>query len=123
MELQWKEMSMEIQERLEQSLLKNIKRMNEEGLSCFMKGGVGMGYEWNKRKRMKEMIFQRFGELYGGVGETVSGREIVNIIFSWGETGILWEELSQNTQNSCFNGIDQCASFFNSQAISNIILG
>jgi hypothetical protein len=124
MELQWKELPIKIQVALEESLLKNIKTMNEVGLSCFMKGSVGMGYEWNNRERVKEMIFKRFRELYGGnVSQTASGREIASIVYNWGETGMKWKELSSNTQNSCYNGIERCASSFNSQAVGNVILG
>jgi hypothetical protein len=121
---QWKELPPNIGGELEESLLKNIKSMNEVELSCFMKGSVAMGYEWNKREKVKEMIFKRFNELYcGNSGETASGRGIASIVYNWGELGLRWEELSLSLQSSCWNGIHQCASSFDSQAVSNIIFG
>jgi hypothetical protein len=124
MGLQRKELPVKTQERLEESLLKNIKNMNAIDLSCFMKGSAGMSYEWNKTEKVKELFFQRFNELYGGkIIDTSSGRQIVSIIYKWGETGMKWEELSSDTQNNCYNGIDQYASSFDTQTVSNIIFG
>jgi hypothetical protein len=124
MGLQWKELPPNIGGELEESLLKNIKSMNEVELSCFMKGSVAMGYEWNKREKVKEMIFKRFNELYGGnSGETASGRGIASIVYNWGETELKWEELSPDTQNICYHGIERYASSFNPQIVTNIIFG
>jgi hypothetical protein len=123
-ELQWKELPVKIRERLEESLLKNINTMNEVELSCFMKGSVGIGYEWNNREKVKEMLFKRFRELYGGnSGETASGRGIASIVYNWGETELKWEELSPDTQNICYHGIERYASSFNPQIVTNIIFG
>jgi hypothetical protein len=124
MGMQWKELPIKIQVALEESLLKNIKTMNEVGLSCFMKGSVGMGYEWNNRERVKEMIFKRFRELYGGdVSQTASGRGIASIVYNWGETGMKWENISEQVRESIFSGIVACLHSFNSQEISNLIYG
>jgi hypothetical protein len=124
MGLSWRELPMKIRERLEESFLKNINTMNEVELSCFMKGSVGIGYEWNNREKVKEMLFKRFRELYGGnVSEMASGRGIASIVYNWGELGLRWEDISEQIGDSVFSGIGRCSHSFNSQQISNLIYG
>ena len=124
MGLQWKGLPGKIQDKLEESLLMNGDKMSEVGLSCFMKGSVMMGYEWKKSERVKELIFGRIEQLYGGKGSQMgSERELSAIIYNMGEIGLKWKELSEEVQRSCFNGIEQCAHSCNSQEISNIIYG
>jgi hypothetical protein len=124
MGLQWKDLPVRIQERLEQALFIKAENMNEVGLSCFMKGSVAMDYEWSKRERVKEMIFGRLKNLYNGEnGQTRSGRGIANMIFCLGELNSKWKELPSDIQGIIFNGIERCGSSFDSQAVSIIIFG
>jgi hypothetical protein len=125
MEMHWQELPVNVQERLEESLLKNINDMNEVGLSCFMKGSAGMGYEWNKRERVKEMIFKRFLDLYNGETNIVkhSARVFALFIYSMGELGMKWEEISDRLGQSVFDGINRLSDSFNSQEVSNLIYG
>jgi hypothetical protein len=89
--LTWKELPVKIQERLEESLLLNAGKMNEDELSYFMKGSVRMGYEWNTREREREIIFERFKDLFGGKhDQTSSGRSLSTILFSLGEMKVEW---------------------------------
>jgi hypothetical protein len=125
MGMHWRDLPVKIQETLEEYLMMNIKDMNEVGLSCFMKGSVGMGYEWNKRERVKEMIFKRFLDLYNGETNIVKGsaRVFALFIYSMGELGIKWEEISDRLEESIFHGINRLSDLFNSQGVSNLIYG
>jgi hypothetical protein len=71
MNLQWKNLPTRIQERLEESLRINVREMNDDELSFFMKGSVQMNYEWNNRERVKDVIFE---SLYDG--KVSSGRQL-----------------------------------------------
>jgi hypothetical protein len=125
MGMHWRDLPVKIQERLEESLVMNIKDMNEVGLSCFMKGSVGMGYDWNKREGVKEMIIKRFLDLYNGETNIVkhSARVFALFIYSMGELGIKWEEISDRLGESIFHGINRLFDSFNSQHVSNLIYG
>jgi hypothetical protein len=118
---------MKIQERLEQSLLKNIKNMCEVNLSCFMKGSVGMGYEWNKRRGVKEMIFNRIEDLSGGKNKLPKSpaipRLLASCVYNMGELGMKWEDISKQLGDGIFSGIEACSYSFNSQQISNLVYG
>jgi hypothetical protein len=124
MGLTWKELPMKIQERLEESLLKKIKSMNEVSLSCFMKGSVGMGYEWNKRDKVKEMIFSLLEDFYNGKNKIKHpGRLFAAIVYNMGELGMKWEDISEQLGEGIFSGIEACSYSFNSQQISNLVYG
>jgi hypothetical protein len=125
MGLLWKELPVKIQETLEEYLMMNIKDMNEVGLSCFMKGSVEMGYEWNKRERVKELIFERFLDLYNGETNIVKGfaQQFASFIYSMGELGMKWEEISDRLRENIFDGINRLSDSFNSQAVSTLIYG
>jgi hypothetical protein len=125
MELSWKELPEKIQERLEEYLMMNIKNMNEVDLSCFMKGSVEMGYEWNKRERVKELIFERFLDLYNGETNIMKGsaRALSSFIYNMGELGMKWEEISDRLGESIFHGMNRLSDSLNSQDVSNLIYG
>jgi hypothetical protein len=127
MEKHWRDFPVNVQDRLEESLMKNIKNMNEVRLSCFMKGSAGMGYEWNKREGVKEMIFERFVDLYNMETNIVKGsaRVLASFILSVSELGMKWEEISDRLGESIFHGINRLSdeSSFSSHAVSNLIYG
>jgi hypothetical protein len=103
----------------------NIKDMNEVGLSCFMKGSVGMGYEWSKQERVKEMIFERIGDLYNGKSNIVKGsaRVLASFIYIIGELGMKWEEVSDRLGESIVHGVNRLSDSFSSQSVSTLIYG
>jgi hypothetical protein len=125
MGMHWRDLPVNVQERLEESLMKNIKNMNEVRLSCFMKGSVEMGYEWNKRERVKELIFERFLDLYNGETNIMKGsaRALSSFIYNMGELGMKWEEISDRLGESIFHGMNRLSDSLNSQDVSNLIYG
>jgi hypothetical protein len=121
----WRDLPVNVQESLEESLVMNIKDMNEVSSSCFMKGIVEMGYDWNKRERVKEMIFKRFLDHYDGETNIVkdSARGLASFIYNMGELGIKWEEISDRLGESIFHSINRLSNCFNNQDVSNLIYG
>jgi hypothetical protein len=122
----WKELSVNMRDELEKSLVDTIGNMTTKDLTYFMKGSAEMLFEWDKRDSIREMIFQLFNRICGDAIETSkgTGRGFASAIYNMGELGLTWKQLkNSNCDETVFKGIERYSGRFSSKTVSILILG
>lgn len=109
---------------IEDFLLLRMNEFTNLGISGLLSGSVSMGYRWFDDVRVRDEVYQRIIDLYGGDRMNVSdGRELASIIYAMGKGGIKRTDLPQELFKVLLSGIVDCKWSINAQGISNIIYG
>ena len=121
--INWNDLPAETQSSIEETLLYRIKDLTRIGLSTFLVGSVEIDYKWFNIipiRRQIQKIIELFAKRQINDG---TGRELANIIYSFGKTGLLKNEIPIDVIKVLLNGMVLCKLSINGQNISNIIYG
>jgi hypothetical protein len=124
MNWKWKEFSLDVQRTMMKRCIVTLRDGDEVQLSALLNGFKTIDYPWTDSDSVKQAIFAGIVKTFGhGNINTASGRELANIIYNLGKSGIQWENIRKDVQGSLFRGISHCYRSFTEQHISNTIYG
>jgi hypothetical protein len=118
----WSEFSSSDQQKMEEEISKDMTDCNIDlvAISAYLNCFLTLDYPLRLKQLMKDSLF--IGLPKRKIDHRDS-RQVANIIYSLGKLGIVWKELPREVQGFVYHGIELCCSFFDSQGISNLILG
>jgi hypothetical protein len=126
MNWKWVKFSPDAQRIMMERSILTLQAEDAVGLSSLLKAFHQMEFNWTETESVKEAVFAATVKHFGKNKATTnpqSGREIANVIYSLGKSGIQWEDLSKDVQDCLFHGISEYHGSFNEQGISNVIHG
>jgi hypothetical protein len=120
----WNEFSLEQQGTMTDRWMTLLPDASEVGVSAFVNGLFEIEYPWNETDPLMQAVFERIVSLFGHRHTNpTSGRQVANIIYYLGQSGMIWEEIPKDVQDSLLHGIYRCYRSFIQQEIFNIING
>jgi hypothetical protein len=124
MHWKWNELSLDTQKIMMERSIASLQEDTVVGLSSFLNGFQEMEYRWTESDSVKQAIFAGIVNHFGHNNiKAVTGRDVANIIYYLGQSGIQWKDIRKDVQDSLFRGISHCYRSFTDQGISNTFHG
>jgi hypothetical protein len=116
----WSEFSQSDQQNMELEISKDLNNGDLVTTSSYLNGFLALDYPLSSCQQMKDAVFVGLSRR---PADHRDSRQLANIIHSFGKLGVVWNEFPRETQVWIYNGMELCCSSFDSQAITNLILG
>lgn len=113
-----------IRQSLEEHLRLILNEASPISLCSLMTGCIGMNYRWFENDPIKEAVFSRFNEIYGGtIVYQDSGKLMATMIEAMGTIGLRREHITIDLQDAVLKGMEKHMLELNDRYRSILING
>jgi hypothetical protein len=115
--LKWEDIPEGAKKNLEIQLENSCKEFDMVSLAYLLRGTVFMKYEWNEKEEIRKAILQSFSRTFRTGKEEWSGNHFATCVFNLGNSGMKWNELPRDVQETIYKGIGEPTNSFRSLSV------
>jgi hypothetical protein len=117
LQLKWEDIPEGAKKNLEIQLEKNCQEFNMVSLTYLLRGSIFMKYQWHEKDEIREAILQSISRTFRRGKEEWSDNHFATCIFELGKSGMKWNEVPTDVQETIFKGIGEPTNSFRSLSV------